>query len=473
MICVAVRTHLSVQADGELLIDPALTADEVDQHVAVCASCQGFVESTRITRQMLRVGSVEAPSVVDDVIAALPQTSPRTRRLGQGVVAAAAIGAVFVGGSALQRSGGQFGELLADAPPTPIVEDLADLFIPVTTEPPLASVHVVWDSNLLTLADTERIASHEFVNKSAVAALSTVEIIATAEIEQATSVVEILSFDPQTYSEFFAGSDREAMSALTENEAVAGASAASDRGISTGSVLTLSNGVEVLVTAIVPDGVIAGADLALVDTTVGTLGAAIDPFVLIDATVEGAVVAETFADGDEGTLVVVERSANGSPRVAPKLYSSQRKVFETATSSGHDGIELEIVRSTVPLLGELECKAEVIRALTGAMNRLAARGLSALIDPDSTVVCFDPERTPETSGHWHHDDGVAIDINLNGDGNDPAAVDRRLIRVLSRFGFDWGGDFLLPQPSHFEFVASPKGDPPPPADIVAGDTAAG
>jgi hypothetical protein len=181
-------------------------------------------------------------------------------------------------------------------------------------------------------------------------------------------------------------------------------------------------------------------------------------------------VAESIAASEQSTLVVVERAANASRRVAPKLYNSQRSDGSGSPNSGP-----RIVRSTLPLLGEVECRPKVVRALTGAMNRLVARGLSALIDPDSTIICFDSERTPETSGHWHHDDGRSIDINLTGVGGDSAAVDRRLIRILSRFGFDWGGDFLLAQPSHFEFVGSRKADPSPPSDTatVAGDIAAG
>ena len=55
-----------------------------------------------------------------------------------------------------------------------------------------------------------------------------------------------------------------------------------------------------------------------------------------------------------------------------------------------------------------------------------------------------------------HVRGIAADINLAG--NPPgvdSGQDPRLVAVMQRWGFTWGGAWLVPDPAHFEWVRRP------------------
>ena len=56
-----------------------------------------------------------------------------------------------------------------------------------------------------------------------------------------------------------------------------------------------------------------------------------------------------------------------------------------------------------------------------------------------------------------HAYGAAIDIDAptNGYGATPT-MDPRVVKVFEHWGFNWGGDFLIPDGMHFEY-----GGPPP------------
>jgi hypothetical protein len=41
-----------------------------------------------------------------------------------------------------------------------------------------------------------------------------------------------------------------------------------------------------------------------------------------------------------------------------------------------------------------------------------------------------------------------------------SAQDPRLVEVMERWGFTWGGRWLVPDPAHFEWLRSPR--PPGP-----------
>jgi hypothetical protein len=73
--------------------------------------------------------------------------------------------------------------------------------------------------------------------------------------------------------------------------------------------------------------------------------------------------------------------------------------------------------------------------------------------------CFVPRfisRDP-TALLSHHSWGVAFDVNLVGNyyGQRPHQ-DARLVCTLARWGFLWGGTFVVPDGNHFEYRRLPK-----------------
>jgi hypothetical protein len=112
----------------------------------------------------------------------------------------------------------------------------------------------------------------------------------------------------------------------------------------------------------------------------------------------------------------------------------------------------------VPRLGSVTCHRRIIPMLRGALRELADRGLAGLIDPAQYGGCYSPRflnRTP-AAGLSHHAWGVALDINVaqNPYGAEPR-MDRRVVEVFERWGFTWGGRWLVPDAMHFEFMRFP------------------
>jgi hypothetical protein len=126
----------------------------------------------------------------------------------------------------------------------------------------------------------------------------------------------------------------------------------------------------------------------------------------------------------------------------------------------HAWVSRNIVTARVPLLGLVRCNRVIIPQLRGALSELEASGLGQLVNAGAYGGCFSPRfvnRIPN-AGISHHAWGAAIDINVaaNPYGR-PPTQDRRLVAIFARWGFTWGGRFLIPDGNHFEFVRFASG----------------
>jgi hypothetical protein len=114
------------------------------------------------------------------------------------------------------------------------------------------------------------------------------------------------------------------------------------------------------------------------------------------------------------------------------------------------------VTAHLPLLGSVVCHGAVIDALRGAMLELRRRGLGDLVE--TYDGCFAPRfigRDPAAMIS-HHSWGIAVDLNIAGNyyGVVPDQ-DARLVEVMERWGFGWGGRFIVPDGNHFEYHRPP------------------
>ena len=115
-------------------------------------------------------------------------------------------------------------------------------------------------------------------------------------------------------------------------------------------------------------------------------------------------------------------------------------------------IDANIVETDIPLLGILKCNKRLLPQLVGAMHELQARGLAGLVR--SGDGCWSPRMQVGNSyALSRHAYGIAVDINAaqNRYGERPRQ-DPRLVEVMERWGFTWGGRWLVPDGMHFEFV---------------------
>lgn len=119
-----------------------------------------------------------------------------------------------------------------------------------------------------------------------------------------------------------------------------------------------------------------------------------------------------------------------------------------------------IVTTDVPLLGRVTCHEAVVEMLTGAMSQLIDEGLDHLVDPSGYRGCWNPRLvrtvTGAPSGLSRHSWGAAVDLNAPANPLGSAGTqDGRLVDVMQQWGFTWGGDWVVPDPMHFEYGGPP------------------
>jgi hypothetical protein len=110
---------------------------------------------------------------------------------------------------------------------------------------------------------------------------------------------------------------------------------------------------------------------------------------------------------------------------------------------------------TLPVVGEVVCHRSLIPQLRAALKEVVARDLGYTIQPEQYAGCFGARFINAGPRHRlsHHAWGIAVDFNAseNPTGIRPS-LDRRLVSVMREHGFTWGGDWLVPDGMHFEWV---------------------
>jgi len=278
--------------------------------------------------------------------------------------------------------------------------------------------------------------------------------------------IEVMAFDPATYSAFLPKRASNDFTTLGAGEIILGSTSAQLRRIGAGGVLTLEDGSSFIVTAVVDDVLIGAAEAALPVGAAGSLGIALERYLLIRYSgdrkdLESSIRAE-LPDGvavrirAPGETPVLRHGDAVLPQV---LIKKQFGEFAYRPDGGlsfvidTEWVDDSIVTSRIPLLGSVTCHRNLIPALAGAMGELEATKLDFLIDPDGFRGCFNPRYIANSKGISRHAWGAAADVNSgsNPEGLD-SVQDPRLIRVMEQWGFTSGDDWLVPDPGHFEYV---------------------
>ena len=124
------------------------------------------------------------------------------------------------------------------------------------------------------------------------------------------------------------------------------------------------------------------------------------------------------------------------------------------------GWERKNVRTkSVPVLGRITCHRLLFPQLIAALRDIQSQGLAHAIHPKQFGGCFYPRFiSSNPDGRIsHHSWGIAVDLNApeNGFGT-KADLDPRLVDIFEeRWGFTWGGRWIIPDGMHFEWVKFP------------------
>ena len=283
--------------------------------------------------------------------------------------------------------------------------------------------------------------------------------------------LDTLVIRPRGYAALLPAAERGPVRALGPGEALLSRTSARVRHARAGTTLTLAGGRRLRVAGVLDDGLVRSAEL-VVSATEGARLATRAPYLLAAVgTARDARRAARAFDG-ERTRVSALGPAPWNTRgliARPVDLKVRFGEFALRTPVGADWVtpdpawvRRDIRSARVPILGTVTCHRRMIPALRRAMADLERRGLARLVDPGDYAGCYAPRRIPTSGTLSLHAWGLAVDLNAsrNPQGS-PPHQDLRLVRVMERHGFSWGGRWpTVPDGMHFEF----HGDGPPAAD---------
>jgi hypothetical protein len=278
-------------------------------------------------------------------------------------------------------------------------------------------------------------------------------------------LVQAFTVDPRSYA---AAARTPSLERQLKAGVVLSRTGAALRHASAGSTLTLATGRRLTVSAVVDDTVIAGYELATSEQVLGSPAGERASYLLVSDGGDEKKTAKRLRDALPDTdLRVLTRTQNGFFSSADTVLTqaqikTQFGEFALARDSAGD-LSLDptwrsrwITRERVPQLGTVTCNRAVLPDLRAAMEEVTRRGLGHLVhtaDFQRQGGCWNPRITRFGSGQLStHAWGIAVDINVDDNplGAEPVQ-DPRLVDIMARHGFTWGGDWLRPDGAHFEW----------------------
>ena len=344
---------------------------------------------------------------------------------------------------------------------------------PAEATPPPQAVAVVWGIDDAARA-ARRLARHRAIERTALvgrgAALLRSARAAGGRVVQRVPAgygipLDVVSVEPRNYAAVLPPGQRRPVARLRRGQALLSRTSARLRRVGEGGTLHLEDGRLLRVVSVVPDEVAQFSEL-LVARSEGVPSPR-DSVVAVLA--EGADVSTNElarAAGGDGRARLIGTSpgdAGTQPLSGPARQAELKARFGepmVALPYGDDWVRLDpaflrrrIVTRQVPVLGSVSCHRKMLPALDAAMRELGRRGLARLVDPGDYAGCYAPRRIRPGGALSLHAWGLAVDLNARANPfGGRSRQDRRLVRVMERHDFTWGGDFpTTPDPMHFEF----------------------
>jgi hypothetical protein len=284
--------------------------------------------------------------------------------------------------------------------------------------------------------------------------------------------LEVGAVVPRAYAPFLPPADRGDIVALSDGQGILGESSAKLRGLGPGSVLGFGK-VRIEVAAIVPDELVGAAELFVSRRTGHRIGVTHDRYALLQPKGEptdrhlAKLLRSVLPAGTPmrvrapGETPYFRQGDAVLPPVQIKILFGE---FAARPDPGRPGyLQMDpawershIATERVPVLGRVTCNVALFPQLRGAMRELAAEHLAGTIHSYSGCYARRFTNRDPSQSISHHTWGIAVDVNVpqNPFGATPDQ-DPRLVTVMERWGFIWGGTFLRPDGMHFEYRRPP------------------
>ncbi len=192
-----------------------------------------------------------------------------------------------------------------------------------------------------------------------------------------------------------------------------------------------------------PNGLVLAVDDANIDSAPGAL-----TDLLAGATVERRQPPEQRT-----------ATAGGSDRLEPFTYTD----FGDGTIAIDPAWVSRYIRTVeIPGIATTRCHELMIPQLLAALDEIQALGLYDHFKPEQFGGCWVPRRIdwapdmPLSNHAW----GIAIDFNTHDNWlGDQPTMDRSIVEVFEKWGFEWGGHWSRPDGMHFELdrIVRPAG----------------
>ena len=273
-----------------------------------------------------------------------------------------------------------------------------------------------------------------------------------------------LAIDPEDHGPF---DPNRSLRALMPGTVALGETSASLRRADVGDELSIA-GVSYRVIAIVPDEIVGAAEVVFASADPNA-PIVTDRYALVSTDLARNELESIVRGMYDGPAPLRVRSQDETPwlrhgdAVLPQVFiKTALGEFSYEDRSGSAFaqepafIEANIVDAEVPILGPVTCHETVVEMLRGAMGDLVERGLSHIVDPAGFAGCWNPRYIRATTGRpagiSRHAWGAAVDVNASSNPVGSAGTqDPRLVAIMLEWGFTWGGDWLVPDPMHFEY----------------------
>lgn len=284
--------------------------------------------------------------------------------------------------------------------------------------------------------------------------------------------IEVAAVDPRDYFAFIPPADRAAFAQLSDGNSLIGRTGADFREIEEEGTLQFGEQ-RIVVEGVVEDELIGAHELVVSSATGAKLGISRARYLLVS--IAGDHSREEVEAGLQSLLPSGVRMRIRGPgetpvfrhgdAVLPPLHLKKDFGEFSARIGTRNALEIDpqwvganVASASIPILGNVSCHKGIFPQLEGAFGEIARRGLGGLIRTDDFGGCFSPRflSSDPSAGISHHSWGVAFDINVteNPFGAE-SRLDSRLVEILERWGFTWGGRWLVPDGMHFEFQRWP------------------
>jgi hypothetical protein len=270
--------------------------------------------------------------------------------------------------------------------------------------------------------------------------------------------VETMAVDPRAYAAAV-GRSGSRLATMLENGVVLSRTEASLRKLRVGDPMELTGGLRLRVRGVVDDHVLGGYEAAVSVERGRALG------------IKRASYALVRPRGPLETLRTSVRRLLGGRQLSFQLPGTRRwfrggdgtlplaqvklRFGEFAVKRLADPVpspawgDANLATRTLPVLGEVRCHRLILDGLRAAMADLQRQHLERLVDVGAfqrAGGCLGGATAGLTSLSW----GIGLDLRAGGDG--AGRADQRLVAVMARNGFTWGGRWLPPQTGHFEWL---------------------